>query len=122
MKLWISKIFLLTGIVLLLLHNLAAHHHDDDYSKHIVHHDNDALDHLQIDHIFSSQIAHFDEVQAIIADIEYNAKFNFIQFPVALYLKPVIIPDEPYPLGWFTDKTILRGPPFKLLILAVFTA
>jgi succinate dehydrogenase hydrophobic anchor subunit len=111
MKPWISKLFLITGMVLLLIHNLAAHHHDDDYPAHIAHYDNNAFEHVQIDHVFSSQVAHFNGMQTIIPDIVYKSEYGFIQFPLALYIQPATLPDEPYPPGWVTDQTILRGPP-----------
>jgi hypothetical protein len=111
MKLWISRILLMTGLTLLLFHNIVAHHHDDDHDGHVVHHDNDALEHAKIDHIFSSQIDHFSGLQAIIPALVYKPEYSFIQFPLVLHIQPVVLPDEPYPPGWVTDQTILRGPP-----------
>jgi hypothetical protein len=111
MKLWISRIFLFTGLTLLLFHNIDAHHHDEDHDDHMEHHDSDALEHAQIDHIFSPQVYHFDGLQAIIPAIVYQPEYRFIQFPVTLPNRRVILPDEPYPPGWVTDQTILRGPP-----------
>ncbi len=111
MKLWISRIFLMTGLVLLLFHNIVAHHHDDDHDDHIAHHDNDVLEHAKVDHIFSSQVYQFDGLQAIVPELVYSPAYTFVLFPVTLPIQPVIIPDEPYPPGWVTDQTILRGPP-----------
>lgn len=111
MKLWISRIFLMTGLVLLLFHNIVAHHHDDDHEDHITHHDNDVLEHAKVDHIFSPQVYHFDGLQAIIPDLVYRPEYSFVRFPLVLHIQPMILPDEPYPPGWITDQTILRGPP-----------
>ncbi len=98
----------------MLFHNIAAHHHDDDHDDHIAHHDNDALEHAKVDHIFSPQVHHFDGLQAVIPVLIDQPEYSPVQYPVTLPVQPVILPDEPYPPGWVTDKTILRGPPSKV--------
>jgi hypothetical protein len=114
MKLWISRFFLMIGLVLLLFHNIVAHHHDDEHDERIHHHDLVALEHVKIDHIFSAQCYYFDGLQAIIPNLVFRPEYSFVNFPVILPVQPVILPDEPYPPGWITDQTILRGPPCKV--------
>jgi hypothetical protein len=92
MKLWISRIFLFTELTLLLFHNLASHHHDDDHDDPTEHHNNDTLEHVQIDHVFSSQVYHFDGLQAIVAELIIQPEHSFIQFPLTLHVQPVILP------------------------------
>jgi hypothetical protein len=69
---------------------------------------------LKIDHIFSAQCYYFDGLQAIIPNLVFRPEYSFVNFPVILPVQPVILPDEPYPPGWITDQTILRGPPCKV--------
>lgn len=116
MKLWISRIFLMTGLVLLLFHNIVAHHHNDEHEKYIHHHDHDALEHVKIDHVFFTQYT-YTSLSAIIPDLVFKPEYSFVQFPVILPTQPVILPDEPYPPGWISDQTILRGPPSKVNLL-----
>jgi hypothetical protein len=99
----------MTGLVLLLYHNICAHHHDEEH--HIEHHDNDVIEHAKVDHIFSSQIYHFDGLQAIVPVLIFKPDLIFEGFPLTLYIHPVVSPDEPYPPGWVNNETILRGPP-----------
>ncbi|QEM06114.1 hypothetical protein DIU31_022320 [Mucilaginibacter rubeus] len=101
----------MTGLVLLLYHNICAHHHNEDHHDHIEHHDNDVLEHAKVDHIFSSQTYHLDGLQALVPVLIFKPDLVFGGFPLTLYIQPVVSPDEPYPPGWVTNETILRGPP-----------
>jgi hypothetical protein len=111
MKLWTSRFFLMTGLTLLLFHNIVAHHHDDEHEKYIHHHDHDALEHVKIDHVFYTDHIFDNGLQAIVSGLVYKPEYNFVEFPLFLPAKPLILPDEPYPPGWITDQIILRGPP-----------
>jgi hypothetical protein len=113
MKQWISRVFLLTGLVLLLFHNLAAHHHDDEVQEPVHHHDDehDALEHVKIDHVFYTDHIYTSSLLAIIPELIYKPDLKDLQFPTILYNAPAILPQEPYPPAWVTNKTILRGPP-----------
>jgi hypothetical protein len=111
MKLWISRFFLMTGLVLLLFHNIVAHHHDDEHEPYIHHHDHDALEHAKIDHVFFIQHAYSSGLQAVIPELLSPPEYRFEVFVVILHHKPLILPEEPYPPAWVTDSTILRGPP-----------
>ncbi|MCO5934601.1 hypothetical protein NAF17_03520 [Mucilaginibacter sp. RB4R14] len=113
MKLSISRIFLLTGFTLLLFHVIVAHHHDNEHDDNIINHHNNALEHAKIDHISSPQIYHFDGLQITVQKLVYSSAYRFVLFPVNSPIQPLIIPDEPYPPCWVTDRTILRGLPMN---------
>jgi len=111
MKLWISRLFLTTGLILLLFHNVVAHHHDEGHDGYIQHHDHDGLEHVKIEHAFYTDYTFINWLPAIVPDLVSKPEYNFVLFPFILHIKPLILPNEPCPPGWLMDQIILRGPP-----------
>ena len=110
MKRWISKLFLFTGLVLVLVHNIVAHHHADEQGHGFRDNHHNILERVRMDHVFYTDYAFSTDLQAIIPDIVFGYQFHIVRFPIKI-TQQVILPDEPYPPGWVTDETILRGPP-----------
>ena len=106
----ISKFFLFTALILVLMHNIVAHHHADEKGHGFRDNHHNILERVRMDHVFYTDYAFSNDLQAIIPDLVFGYEFHIVQFPVKI-TQPVILPDEPYPPGWITDETILRGPP-----------
>ncbi len=110
MKQWISKFFLFTGLVLVLFHNIVAHHHADEQGHGFRDNHHNILERVRMDHVFYTDYTFSNDLQAIIPDLVFGYGYSIVRFPVKI-TQPIILPDEPYPPGWVTDQTILRGPP-----------
>jgi len=110
MKRWISKLLLFTALIFVLVHNIVAHHHADEQGHGFRDNHHNMLERVKMDHVFYTDYAFTVELVGILPNLVFDPGYFLLQFPVKTN-KPVILPDEPYPPGWATDQTVLRGPP-----------
>lgn len=109
------RLWLLAGFVFLLYHNVVGHHHHDDEGsvRHYKHHQNDALEHVKVDHhFFQTDQQDVAAISAAIALPNLYIKFELTD-PISLLTVPLPqFPDKAPPDTWLSSD-ILRGPPAR---------
>jgi hypothetical protein len=110
MKQWISKFFLFAALLLVLMHNIVAHHHADEKGHGFRDNHHNVLERVRMDHVFYTDYTFNNYLEATIPDLVFGYGYAILPLTVKI-TPPAVLPDEPYPPGWITDQTVLRGPP-----------